>query len=399
MASPNYGETYFFSFTSLNLTPRSQEGREVEVVLDIANYAITHGRPTPVLSAFTLTFAPGWLYLEAPSPAAVRTALNLVPFIRRGLDGYIQPHFVLPEERVRLLSMRDTYPFPSHDKVPFWARIQKPGRYHRDLALVVDVGQPELESRLSRVHVVPRLTYLSYTGARPNKRQRGVRPPPAPFNPILAEEAGMTVVPVEPLTEVSSEDKAFRALDDVYRHGLLELDHFPWGDLRCDNVSPLRHELEAFVLSLSPLARQVALATLSAHVIPLRPGDRIKVLVGPPSPRQGAVLESSEASVVVLLDETTTGVSISASHLRRVFKIGTTVRVVFGPLKGTLGFITRTNRADQAIQDLTANQAASTSRERSGAENQAEDDEIAVIMIIESLKEVSLNEFSSLSAT
>jgi transcription elongation factor SPT5 len=266
-----------------------------------------------ILSAFTRDAIQGFIYVEAASFLAVVEGLQGIPGVARTPGGgSFLIDLVDVQDRPLLLNM-DLNGLPSSIKFSSWVRI-KGGIHKGDLALVCGVDNPSL---VCEVYVVPRLAYDA-------KRKRGQRPPQALFDVERAQRAFKSKAEVR--------NQAFLFRGKFYLRGLLMAEY---------HISRLTSEgVNATEAELQPFRQLSEWDSAEEFISPIRVGDNVRVVSGAFKGGWGTTMEIKDVSVCLFWKGDAQDVrEILTRDIRKFFRLGDFVQVLYGPNRGVQGFI------------------------------------------------------------
>jgi hypothetical protein len=297
-------------FCGLN---HKKKGSERDVVFAVFQKALLHPPSRPdsrdILACFAVDSLAGSVYVEAKSfPAVVKILEGISGVARRSRNGPSVVKAINIQDMPLLLSMEHPV-----IRLSSWARI-KSGLYKGDLALVREF---DALSQLYEVYVVPRLAYGG-------KRKRGNRPPAAPFDAALAERTFNSKV------EVRNQARLFRG--KLYLSGLY-LAEFHTLKLTTEGVNATTEELQHFQhLPEWEEARNL--------IFPIKEGDRVRVVSGTFKGGWGTTSEVKTASLCLFWEDSRQDIrEVLMRDVRRFFRLGDYVEILYGPNRGDQGFI------------------------------------------------------------
>lgn len=265
-----------------------------------------------ILSAFTRDAIHGSVYVEAESFLAVTKGLQRISGVARTPGGSFVIDMVDVQDRPLLLNM-GLNGLQSSIKCYSWVRI-KCGIHKGDLGLVRDIDKHSL---MCEVYVVPRFAY-------DGKRKRSQRPPQALFDVERAERAFKSKV------QIRNQGRFFRG--KVYRFGLLHTDYHA-SKLTSEGVNATVEELQHFrSLPDWDCAQE--------FISPIRVGDKVQVVLGSFKGGWGTTMEIKETSVCLFWKGDEHDIrEVLTRDIRKLFRLGDFVQVLYGPHRGVQGFI------------------------------------------------------------
>lgn len=273
-----------------------------------------------ILSAFSRDAIRGSVYVEAPSLADVCRILEGIPGVRR-LRGRRPCVDIIPlADRAPLLTMGES----TSVKPSSWVRLKRYGKYKDDLGFVYEVDP---ETLMMVVYLIPRIR-LARKRKRNNQDSRQSRPPAALFDAKrVAEFYGEK--------EVQRKNLVFVFKGGIYLPGgLLELTCSPL-EVSLTNINPTQPELDLFRASRNELI----LEALSAGMVSLHIGDRIKVIIGTFTGLSGRLVDIKMDNTVVFETDKMIRHEAYFSEIRKYFNLGDYVGVLQGEFSGREGYI------------------------------------------------------------
>lgn len=302
--------------------------------LDLASSS----RPLQISSAFQRDSIPGTIYVEARYPEQARNACSglVGVYLSRGIN------LVPVNEMAPLLTVKK----PDLVTPGTWVRIRR-GRYHNDLAQVVDItdnGATFTVRCVPRIDLTPCDDPAAASGRNHQKHATGGRHRQRLFH--HAE-----VVKRYGPHAISKLGQIYVFRSDSYKDGCL-LKTFQATALIFENVNPTLDEIAMFSSSDGELEdgtmdlSDIAQSSCNTSNALIEPGDRVEVLSGELVGVHG-IVEEVDADILTL---TTAGTDlksqkfeISVRRVRKVFKLGDHVKVISGKNAGETGLVVGVN--------------------------------------------------------
>ena len=339
---------------------KAQQGRERSSALALLRVVMERqysGQPLQIFSIIARDGLKGYVYIEAHKPIHIAQAIEVAKLNHCLYPGQAGKSLVLVQldEMPQVLqtnadsgsngSTASTAEIPD---IGAWVRVKR-GRYANDLAQVVDNAQDEgsydptnLNTCIIRVKLLPRLNFNSSSSAAGKERA-----PPRIFDPEEASKFG----PV-------SKSRGFWIFGgETYRDGYI-FNNIRLSSLIAGVVSPTPEELARFPDSdriASDGLNSGSSEMIGSQEISLSAGDQVIVLEGEMKNLQATVdfLESHPnpstgrpEQFAHLIADASTGLqgesarfTIKVSQLRKVFAVGSQVRIVSGAQANENGIV------------------------------------------------------------
>lgn len=287
--------------------------------------------PTAVLAAFhRAEYIPGYVYVEAPSPADVVALFDGVNYVAKfSQKPYISWTPIDSNDRLPLLRLdsgtRETILQRRHS----WVRVLKRGRYHGDLGYVIDITPADLTLTIA---LIPRIQF-----SPPGKRS--YRPQQRLFVKRELDQHAVRYETRNKLILIHQTSESMRIHSDM---GLCELE-LNFGDVSFSAVHPLETELDLFRSCKYRPCR--LLAFQDGFLANWTVGEEVKVITGPYASMVGLVCEVAGSVIQIdvpqLDDLSTITISATSHEIRRNLRLYDFVKVVHGRLKDNMGFLIR----------------------------------------------------------
>ncbi len=285
---------------TISLTISLQEGAERDILFAIFQRGAVSESGTGVLSAFAWDEIKGAVYVEATSPVAVHTILQGIGRVIHSSAGPCIDLVPL-DERMPLLKLAVSTPIQKMS----WVRIKRGGKYRNHLAFVKSI-----DLRLWTAHVL--LAPGAWLGGKRKKKRF-----------VLVEDANANTQLLE--QEFSLEDLSDSSVNATQS----ELDSFT----RCDD--------------------ELVLRALSAGVVTLKWGDKIRVLKGSLQGLEGMITDIHDHTLtfapLTMSTATPSSIETSTFDVCKKFELGDYVQVMYGIHCGQEGFILEIDNSEVTI--------------------------------------------------
>lgn len=278
--------------------------------------------PEP-LGVLGVPWCKGRVYVTAPKTV---DAAALIKYYARNLDGAYVHRQIVPitaEEQAELDQfVKDRLDFSKRHALHSWVKIRR-GVFVGDIAHVHEVDP---FSDVVKLLVVPRLHDNKKRDRNGKREGRAYQSLFKPENAVQTIEEGI-------LRPGSTQGSWIRNDAEEYLANGLRLITVT-GVHYVDHYRPQAHELEFFtVAGINTLAE-----TNEAFLLT---GDRVKLVMGEFTGREGRVAEKGRDSVKVFVNERSEvkEYEVGISQLKRIFDVGDNIVAVMGPARNQRGIV------------------------------------------------------------